>query len=831
MQDLDFEKLGVFYLGKLYDLEAKQTRPELLLYDSKDLTTHAVCVGMTGSGKTGLCLELLEEAAIDGIPAIAIDPKGDLANLLLAFPELKPEDFRPWVDPGEAARKSISAEELAEQAAKVWREGLAQWGQDGARIQRFRDAADVCVYTPGSTAGLPITVLRSFAAPPSAERDDADTLRERIVNAVNGLLALLAMEADPLRSREHILLSKIFEQSWRAGKDLDLAALIHAIQDPPLQKVGFMDLESFFPAKDRFALSLRLNNLVASPAFAAWFEGQPLDVADLLHAPDGRPRIAILSIAHLTDTERMFFVTILLNEVIAWMRRQSGTSSLRALLYMDEVFGYFPPTANPPSKMPMLTLLKQARAYGLGVVLATQNPVDLDYKGLSNAGTWFIGRLQTERDKARVLDGLEGASTAAGHAFDRRRTETILSGLGNRVFLMNNVHDDQPVVFQTRWALSYLRGPMTTDQIRRIMEPKRSALTERIKTETPIARMALTAPVTTSSRPVVPPNVTEYFLDPATDRSAQKERDGESRTTLLYRPCLFAKASLHFANKKANVDLWREKIRMVLLTDVLPDATVLWEQGDLSIAETLEFSSNPIEGAHFAAFPGDMAKPRKYAELTTALKNHLYRTETLRLWNCPSLKVMSRPSETEADFRVRLSESFHESRDAAVEKLRSKYAPRLASLVEKLRRAEQRAQKESAQAKEQTFSAVLSVGASILGALFGRKLASSTNVTKAAGSMRAAGRAARQHTDVANAQETVEAIQKQHADLEAEFRLELEKIQDNSSGARIPLEEVHVQPRKTDISVTQLALLWAPWTIDHNGQATAVFEQAVFEQG
>ena len=350
---------------------------------------------------------------------IAIDPKGDLGNLLLTFPELRPEDFLPWVDPDEAARQGLTREQFAAQTAEHWREGLADWGQDGARIARFRDAADLAIYTPGSSAGLPLTVLRSFAAPPPGLAGQAEAYRERIASAVSGLLALLGIDADPISSREHILLSNILDHAWRAGHDLDMAGVIHAVQSPPFQKVGVIDLETFFPAKDRFALAMKLNNLLASPGFAAWMEGEPLDVGGLLSTREGKPRLSIISIAHLSDDERMFFVTILLNEVLAWVRSQPGTSSLRAVLYMDEIFGYFPPTANPPSKMPMLTLLKQARAFGLGVVLATQNPVDLDYKGLSNAGTWFLGRLQTQRDKDRVLEGLEGASTAAGHAFDR----------------------------------------------------------------------------------------------------------------------------------------------------------------------------------------------------------------------------------------------------------------------------------------------------------------------------------------------------------------------------------------------------------------------------
>src|SRR5262245_6577694 len=409
----DFEKLGVFYLGKTYDPAKKTRREELVLYDSRDLVTHAVCVGMTGSGKTGLCLALIEEAAIDGVPAILIDPKGDLGNLLLTFPSLAPADFRPWINEEDAARKGLSPDDYAKQQAETWKKGLADWGEDGDRIRRLREAADFAIYTPGSTAGLPVSILRSFAAPPEGVRGDPELLGERVASTATSLLTLLAIDADPLQSREHILVSTILAAAWSKGEDLDLAALIARIQNPGVARIGVVDLESFFPAKDRFALAMRLNNLLAAPGFAAWLEGDPLDAATLLRTAAGKPRVSILSIAHLSDAERMFFVTLLLNQVLAWMRAQSGTTSLRAILYMDEIAGYFPPVAAPPAKTPLLTLLKQGRAFGLGVVLATQNPVDLDYKGLSNTGTWFLGRLQTERDKARVLEGLEGAAVGA----------------------------------------------------------------------------------------------------------------------------------------------------------------------------------------------------------------------------------------------------------------------------------------------------------------------------------------------------------------------------------------------------------------------------------
>ena len=467
----DFEKLGLFYLGRRYDMAGSRAVDEAVLYDSRDLVTHAVCVGMTGSGKTGLCLSLIEEAAIDGVPVIAIDPKGDLANLLLTFPQLSAAEFRPWVDEDEARRKGQTADAFAAAEAERWRAGLAEWGEDGARIERLKSSADFTIYTPGSRAGVPVSILSSFAAPPAAARADAEAMAERAASTATSVLSLAGVDAPP-RSREHTVVTSLFGAAWAEGRDLDLATLIQQVQTPPFTKVGVVDLEAFFPAKDRFELAMRLNGLLAAPGFAQWLEGAPLDPASLLYSPQGKPRVAVFSIAHLGDAERMFFVSLLLNQVVAWMRGQTGTTSLRAVLYMDEILGYFPPVANPPSKAPLMTLLKQGRAFGLGVVLATQNPVDLDYKGLANTGTWFLGRLQTERDKARMLDGLEGA--AAG-SMDRAETDRLLSALDKRVFLLHNVHEKAPVVFQTRWTLSYLRGPLSRDQIRSLTPQQESA--------------------------------------------------------------------------------------------------------------------------------------------------------------------------------------------------------------------------------------------------------------------------------------------------------------------------------------------------------------------
>ncbi|MBP87698.1 MAG: ATP-binding protein [Planctomycetaceae bacterium] len=805
----DFEKLGAFYLGKLYDTNADAAQQDLLLYGAKDLTTHAVCVGMTGSGKTGLCVSLLEEAAIDGIPAIAIDPKGDIGNLLLTFPELQSSDFAPWIDSGEATRNGCSVDEYATRVADRWRKGLAEWGQDASRIARFRLAVDLSIYTPGSNAGLPLTVLRSFTPPAAAVINDTDAFRECIMSAVAGLLALLNIDADPISSREHILLANIFDRAWRAGRSLDMGGLIREIQSPPFDKIGVMDLETIFPAKERFGLAMQLNNLLGSPGFSAWMEGEPLDIQRLMYTPEGKPRLSIISIAHLSDTERMFFVTTLLNEVVGWMRTQSGTSSLRALLYMDEVFGYFPPTANPPSKLPMLTLMKQARAFGLGVVLATQNPVDLDYKGLSNAGTWFLGRLQTERDKARVLEGLEGASAEAGSTFDRGRMKATLAGLGNRKFLMNNVHDDAPVVFQTRWALSYLRGPLTRCQIETLMKEK--------KEQRASSGAAPASPIkeadTAGQRPVVPPGIEESFV------AARRDPDAGER--LVYRPAICGLAQVHFSKSTANVDVWETVALMSSVGNDVPED--LWSEADPVSYDDLDFESDPDGDAAFGSLPSALTQPKKYTSWKTALKNHLYRSHALKLYSCGALKMKSEVGETEGDFRVRLKQTAVEKRDLGIEKLRKKYAPKLKSLEERIRKAEQKVDEQKNQVTQQTWSTALSVGTTVLGALFGRKLASSSSVSHAATSMRSASRIAREKGDVTRAEENVEALQEQLETLEEEFTHDAETLREELSEDGLELTEVVIRPRKSDLSVDQVALVWTPWIVDAVGIAEPAF--------
>jgi hypothetical protein len=794
----DFEKLGVFYLGRVRDLATNSTRAEPLLCDSRKLLTHALCMGMTGSGKTGLCLSLLEEAALDGIPTLAIDPKGDLGNLLLTFPELRGEDFAPWVDPAEATQKGLSCAEHAAQVAESWRAGLAAWGQDGARIQKLRAAADLSVYTPGSSAGIPLSVLRSLSAPSPALREDTELLRSHIAGTVQGLLGLIGIQADPVQSREHILLATLIEQAFQAGQDLDLAALLAGIQTPPFTKLGVLELETFYPAKERAQLALALNALLASPSFASWLTGEPLDIQQLLYTPEGKPRIAIISIAHLSDAERMFFVTLLLNQVLAWMRAQSGTSSLRALLYMDEVFGYFPPVAEPPAKRPLLTLLKQARAFGLGVVLATQNPVDLDYKGLSNIGTWFIGRLQTERDQARVLDGLASASGAAG--FDRAEQAARLAGLSKRVFLLHDVSAQAPIAFETRWSMSYLRGPMTRAEIKTLMDARRASAAKAPVVAPTTAASATARPTTHTStaRPAVPPEVPQFFVPHAAAPSATPG--------LAYQAELLGIARVSYSDAKLGVEHNEE---VALRVPILDQAVAVDFQTacPLGVAHAT-LTREPSPGLSFLPLASAALAPKRYAAWSKELHAHLAATARLTLWRSKRLGLSSAPGESERDFRVRLQLAAREQRDLALTELRNKYATKLDTLEERVQKAEATLAREQNQAQSAQIDGALSVGASLLGALFGNKPLSVRNVNSAKSAARSLGKAGKERDERERAEAGLaQAIEKRDA-LQAELNAALTQLE--QSLAEEPLEPLLIKAKKSSIQLQLVGLVYVP---------------------
>lgn len=586
---------NTFYLGKLED-----GKP--FLYDSKNFTTHAICLGMTGSGKTGLGISILEEAGLDKIPAIIIDPKGDLTNLLLNFPKLTPEEFAPWVEDGDAKNE-----------AKKWKEGLASFQESPDRIQQLKDSVEMTIYTPGSNAGVPLSILSSFTAPP---KEDPEAFQDRVQSVVSSLLGLLGMDADPVQSKEHILISTLLAYYWNQGKDLDLTTLIGLVQNPPMDKIGAVSLDSFFPPKERQGLAMKLNHLLAAPGFQSWMEGEPLDIQNLLYTKSGKPKFAIMTIAHLSFSEQMFFVTLLLNEFLSWMRRQSGSSNLKTLLYMDEIFGFFPPLSNPPSKIPMLRLLKTARAFGAGIILSTQNPVDLDYKGLSNCGTWFIGKLQTERDRGRVLEGLKNAS------IETKALTEMLGSIATRNFILRSIYEKSPLLFKTRWTLSYLRGPLTLAQIQLLTGPKKVYEQE---------------PIRSSEKPLVPSGITEYYLNGSKGK---------------YEPELLGIANLHFVDAKNKVDLWKE----ICMAAPFEGNEVIWEKG-------MVIDKNKLEKAPSATEYGSLPSGLDVRGYQKGFSDFLYQNETLAVnGQKDSAKI------------VALKDKIRRTEEKIAQKQRSKYS-------------------------------------------------------------------------------------------------------------------------------------------------------------
>jgi hypothetical protein len=798
----DYEKLGAFYLGRGYDLKQGKLQDELLMYDSKDLVTHGVVLGMTGSGKTGLCLAILEEAMMDDIPAIVIDPKGDIANLMLTFPDFQGSDFRPWINEEDAAKKGKTPDEFAAQQAAMWKDGLAEWGQSGERVRTLRDKVDVRIYTPGSNAGLPVSILSSLDVPPFEILDEPELFSDCIESSVSSILSLLGIDADPILSREHVFLSQVFSRSWSAGENLSLEKLILNIQTPSFDKIGVIGLESFYPQKERMALAMQINGLLASPGFASWLNGEPMDVKQFLRdSTTGKPRVSIFSIAHLSEKERMFVVSLLLNQVQGWMRGQSGTTSLRAMLYMDEIYGYLPPTANPPSKKPLMTMLKQARAYGLGVLLATQNPVDLDYKALSNMGTWFLGRLQTERDKMRVLEGLEGAAATQGTSFNRAEMEQILAGLRSRVFLLNNVHEDGPVTFQVRWVMSYLRGPMTRGQIKLLMDPVKEARQAKgMETNEASGVAAATlAEKRENVRPILPNGVKEYFL---------RIRNPRSNVELIYLPAVLRSAEVYVFDSKLDVD---GTMKINLITRIRSGADdIAWDDSEEIDMGPAQMDSSPFEPCTTGELPGRLLNASFYKEAAADFENWIYRERGMKLLKSAAVGLHSKPGEPEVDFRARVKLAAAEERDRQVEALREKYRKEGEKVEEKLKRAEIAHETEVAQARSAKMSSLISIGSSVLGALMGRKKLSVTSMNRAGTSMRSMSRAWEQGKDVDHAEDRIEDLQESIKELEKQLTAEMDEVRATLAAAAEKFEEVTIKPLKKNIDVKAVGIVWLP---------------------
>ncbi|MGQ0604187.1 MAG: ATP-binding protein [Anaerolineales bacterium] len=823
----------MFFLGKHFDPQTQQLTDQRLEYDPTDLTTHAVCVGMTGSGKTGLCVTLLEEAALAGIPAILIDPKGDIANLLLQFPELRPEDFQPWVNVDEARRAKLSVEEYAAQTAQKWKDGLAQWALGATDIRRLRGAADFAVYTPGSDAGRQVSILKSLEKPELAWDDNQELLRERIAGICSGLLGLVGVEADPVKNREHILLANIFEHAWKNDLPLDLAELITQVQTPPFEKLGVFEVDRFYPEADRLKLAMSLNAIVAAPSFQSWITGDPLDIPALLHSPGdgmspGKPRISILYVAHLNDAERMFFITLLLEQIVAWLRGQSGTTSLRGLLYFDEVFGYFPPYPfNPPSKTPLMRLLKQARAFGLGVMLVTQNPGDLDYKGLTNTGTWFIGKLQTERDKARLLEGLETINAQSRTTLNIADMDTLISSLAPRHFLLHNVHSDGPVVFHTRWAMSYLAGPLTREQIR-VFKPQEVrdeglGIKERIDkddSQRPARRQVVIH--NPQSLTPIPSAIPQYFL-PAS-RSLEdavalwRENTGNKRAqfgeavTLAYRPALLAQAVVRYALAKAHLNT--DKRFAFLVEDVPDDFPSHWLDFEAGTwAPTTLLRAAPPEAQLRGEAPAALTDPKKLNAWRKDLVSYLYRVADFTLHQNLALKLFSRPGQSYAEFVAQCQQAADRKLQDDVHAIRAKYDRQLDRLEDKLF-ALQRDLKDDreqlrAREAEGRWTGVENLVGLMLGRTPYRPMSTQTSRDRMANKTRA---------DVEQGEETVERLQSQVEAVKREAQAAFESSKSKWAAAAHDIKELRVTPRRSDILVELFGLGWLPyWEIMVDG--------------
>ena len=798
MVNLPNEKIGSFYLGAKYDQKKGEILNEPISYDARDLTTHAVCVGMTGSGKTGLCIGLLEEAAIDKVPAIIIDPKGDMTNLLLQFEDLKPEDFEPWVNPDDASRKDLTIREFAENISSKWQEGIASWGQGPERIKLLKESVDYTIYTPGSTAGIPINILGSFAAPKIDFDEDAEMLRERIQGIVAALLGMIGSNEDPVRSREGILLANLFEHYWRKNVDIDLSTLIQGIQKPPMSQLGVFDVETFYPSKDRFDLAMSFNTLIASPQFKNWLIGDPLDIDKIYFTSEGKPRHSIFYIAHLSESERMFFVSLLLNALVSWMRRQSGTTSLRSLLYFDEIFGYFPPTANPPSKKPLLTMLKQARAFGVGTVLVTQNPVDIDYKGLSNAGTWFIGKLQTERDKMRLLEALEGAIAESGND-EKIDYDALISGLDSRVFLMHNVHEDGPQIFHTRWVLSYLRGPMTRPQVESLMSNKKS--------DTPSQSRSPVSQVHSSSSsqgdmlnqvPGIDPGISQKFL--------QADFDYSNARSIKYKAKVLAIAKLRFYDAKRSVD----KVDQLAFLADAPDefGRVNWDASESLSHWRDKLVDNPISDdrvqVQFQSVPSTMNTSKKIKDLEEDFSDYLYHNKVMSLMEHEDLEIYQRADESAESFRMRVATAAREERDEEVEELQKAYENKLEKLSDKIRDEERDlydAEAEASSRKQDEFINIAETVFSVLGKR--RKKSFSTVSTKRRMSRRAAER-------VEKIKEEIADLELDYKDLEEELKEKVSEINSHWHEQENMITIKEIKPRRADVMVDDLILCWKP---------------------
>jgi len=814
-----------FYLGRVFDPNTGKLSKDQVLYDPADLTTHAVVTGMTGSGKTGLCIGLLEEAALEKIPALIIDPKGDLTNLLLHFPDLLPSDFKPWLDAEMVRRQGKTIEDVSVETALMWKNGLAEWGITPDRVRDLKESVQFTVFTPGSDAGKRVSILSSFEAPTVPWEGNSEILREKISATVTALLGLVGFEdIDPVRSREHILLANIFEYAWSQGKNLDLTELILQTQTPPFEKLGAFPVETFFPEKERMPLAMSLNNILAAPSFESWREGFPLDIPALLFSPEGKPRHNVFYIAHLSDAERMFFVTLLLSAVETWMRTQAGSSYLRALVYFDEIFGYLPPTKNPSSKQPLLRMLKQARAFGVGMLLATQNPVDVDYKGLSNAGTWFVGKLQTERDKERLLDGLESISGG----LNRKEFDKLISTLGKRVFILHNVHSKKPEIFQTRWAMNFLAGPLTRAQIPLLNNlagaderaesapsPASPAETNKPSPSSVSAAAAVTqakrsrTSAGSSTRPTPPAGVDEYFLPlsfsltEAFKSSAESIPPDSQLAAVLYRPVLLASAKSRILDRRYGIDT--EIATPVLVDDPDKNGTIKWDDFPYQGPSLERLDSAPAPQAVFESISLPFTDAKTMAAMNRDFEDWVYRTVKFPVRENKLLKVVARPGMSQAEFMTECTDAARSGRDLELAKSLSTIDKQIDTLERRLEKEAAELKNDQEKLSSRSWDQLLSIGKIGSDALFKGKVRVPSNAfTK--GRMKDQARA-----DVEESQLSIAQLKEQLADLQKQREQKSQEVTARWGAMVDKDDEILLTPRKSDVFIDCFGIAWMPF--------------------
>ena len=749
---IDYELLGIFYLGKM--LEERASSEDLLLYHSRELLHHAICIGDDGTGKTALSIAFIEEAAIDNIPVIAIDTKGELSNLFLSFPELRAENFLPWIDGDEARRNQISAEELSVREAQRWRDGLEASHQDSSRIERLRQSAVFEFYTPASSLGISISLQAAFS--PDAELvEDRELLKERVRDTVTSILSFAGFSVD-LRSKEHILLSSILENCWKSGKDLDLHALVSMIQKPPVLKFGALDLESFFPSDERNAFAVQINNLLVSTEFESWNEGEALDISKLLYDSKGKNKVSVISVSHLHEAERMFFVSLLLTQLISWMRRQSGTSSLRAMIYLDSFDKYFPANSTAPSSAPLLQLLKEAGDYGLGLLLSTKASAELDYEALAGVETWILGRIIDGSERKRALEALQRLNSKSGVASKNENFDQSVANMTAQTFLIHSSAQRTPALFKTRWTLSYLRGKLSRAQLKSLKTIMSVKLEQELEQANPAATrelgaqserenlekqssalpkesvrqeesgLALSQQTPADTKLEAAPEK-DSQLDGNQKKTAQSEpaqskhisessrgKDTESKTVqpqAVKVESLSPKIIQRFANigrsrpddvklvykpmllgsahlSFINPNLNVDCVKEFSFLYLIKTEQIGWDKGLIAQFPIDSLKHNPDSNIELPGLPDCAKELANYDRWKAEFLDWMQSKQQLEVYRCSVTKLVSSPQESEAEFRNRIKHAAREKRDTLVAALTERYQKMLADLEYKQQYAE-----------------------------------------------------------------------------------------------------------------------------------------------